>query len=51
MNNIEIINDELKKIVNVFGLSMAGKYRSQGAIDFAKVLRVRFAQLKKDKKI
>ena len=35
----EGIDEELKKIISVFGISMAGKYRCQGAIEYAKALR------------
>lgn len=43
MKETEIIDEELRKIISVFGISMAGKYRCQGAVEFAKALRNRFA--------
>ena len=39
----ETIDEELRRIIGVFGISMAGKYRCQGAVEFAKALRERFA--------
>ena len=39
----DIIDEELREIISVFGISMAGKYKCRGAVEFAKVLRNRFA--------
>ena len=44
MKEIEIIDDELRKIISVFGISMAGKYRCEGAVEFAKALRIKFVE-------
>lgn len=40
-----IINEELMKVIKVLGISMAGKYRCQGAVELSKALKQRFAKV------
>jgi len=39
--NVQMIDEELKRVKNIFGSGMVGEYRMQGAYELARILKER----------